>query len=878
MIQNDIFKNADRILGIAYAFQNPLAMLHKIGRRQHNTQSGNMVMDSETPYTFSLDPDKKRNETKVSGYRGIIARRYREVYPHDYSADQISLQLNELDKVVNSYYSQNGDLLGLFSVIGDEVLHLRKDEIVIKFDALMDWNGYINKVDLNVIIGAFMARHGYQMTTRFKWYPPVDNSRLMNQLYSIGLAENHAHMKAAGYITELSWLAFLHTDLTNRSLDTFVQKGGLGDLRDQYATDELNYLLCATKCLRIMLETYLPEKERMFRNLLYDQKDDFKQMDEVRANQELQLFRKHLLSYILSSHGKYQTSIQEGQSLYNRVHDYFLSSNLPKWQAEMMSERSFWQQCFQLYARLDVNTDKDFRILLNMYLVCSNYIKQKLIQSNRGSGFDRFTDVEELKSIFLKSDRELRASNLDSIFSKYAQSGNLKKIELRVTPFDSASGYVRQIKLLQRAQNSVYKGLPSQNCQADFGLIVHFIKDEQLHGKKMSRSEYYRAYLESVRKQMRVLESFMTSPSYRDYQPYVVGMDTANLERDNPPELFGELYRHGQLIKGLQNFHFTYHVGESYNTLLDGMRHIFEVVFRLHFEDGDRLGHALALGQDVNGYYQTKRQLLITNQQSFLDDIAWMYWLCRFEKDEKFLPYLTGLFEDFSIWLKEIYQEPITLKDYVDFYCLRGTSLDYLVEKVYGVEFLKSLNDLKSISPAKRWKMQVLFDEKFIDKNNSAICDAVFNVRAVKLYYCYEHNVRAFEHGQDTITVQIKEPLLKLIQTVQQHLRIYLLEKGIAIEANPTSNAKISIEKYYAELQFLNLNRKGLSDDGTVDFPLSINTDDGAIFQTMLPYEYALVGKSLMIAGESPERVYSYLAYLQRSSISQSFILDRDKN
>ena len=44
----------------------------------------------------------------------------------------------------------------------------------------------------------------------------------------------------------------------------------------------------------------------------------------------------------------------------------------------------------------------------------------------------------------------------------------------------------------------------------------------------------------------------------------------------------------------------TYHVGEDFLDILDGLRAIDEAILFLNLRCGDRLGHALALGVDID--------------------------------------------------------------------------------------------------------------------------------------------------------------------------------------------------------------------------------------------------------------------------------------
>lgn len=920
MIDNVTYKNADRILGAAYTYLDPIVALRR-------ARSSNRRITE-----FSLTHTDSFIGTQDENFCSVLLRNYRTVYPNDYSSDQIELQLNDLEQQIKSHYPKQDDLMGLFPIISGQLFTLKYGTIRVCFDRIFDWIGYINKLDLNVFMGAFMAVERIEPSDEFNWYPEIDNERLKRQLASeIGLAENHAHMKAAGYILEISWLKFIHSSITSQSDLDYIKSYGLGKLNDVYPEQKLRAFLRSVRFLRILLDTYVGHNPKYYEAKIKSQnsglnqdadskqKSDLKRTVSLECFADLKDFREFLYKQAISLKLT-NDRVKESQQLFEYAHKRQNSNSEYIWEKEIIGEQIFWKKCFESY----LSTEKDnpfFRRILNLYLVCSNYVKHSLIQSNRGSGFDRFTDAENLKSVFLGNDSKAIHANLESVFKKYLQSGPVTKLELRISPKVSADEYVAQIKELKEAYervsgkplanvdkcatqiqklNSVYRNLNGKTLdelvtqtkkigkvskslsnqmfgEMRIGLIIHFIKEHRKQvNENQSRRNFYADYQQAIMRQSQTLQLFMTSPKYRSYQKYVVGIDTANLERENPPELFGDVYRMGYALKKQHNFHFTYHVGESYNTLMDGLRHIFEVVFRLNFSNGDRLGHALALGQDVNHYYTVKRNVVITDRQSFLDDIAWIYWMIKQDSnaDKGDLAYLNELFNESSMWFEEIFENILTLHDYVDFYCLRGTNFEYLLNDVYHVNMLKNLSDIKLIKADRRKQIRARFDQQFIDVTSSEICNAVFNVNAMRLYACYELNPEVFKRGREPITVLVTPILLQLIEDTQKNLCSYLMKKNVFIEANPSSNTKISIAKHYEDLQFLKLNQYGLLPDDTVDFPLSINTDDSAIFQTMLPYEYALIGKALIDSGNNVERVYAYLAYLQKASVEQSFIED----
>ena len=69
----------------------------------------------------------------------------------------------------------------------------------------------------------------------------------------------------------------------------------------------------------------------------------------------------------------------------------------------------------------------------------------------------------------------------------------------------------------------------------------------------------------------------------------------------------------------------TYHVGEDNQDILDGLRAIDEAIFFLNLDFGDRLGHAIALGVDVEKWYANRNYTVHMRRQDYLDNIVWLY-------------------------------------------------------------------------------------------------------------------------------------------------------------------------------------------------------------------------------------------------------------
>ena len=116
----------------------------------------------------------------------------------------------------------------------------------------------------------------------------------------------------------------------------------------------------------------------------------------------------------------------------------------------------------------------------------------------------------------------------------------------------------------------------------------------------------------------------------RDYPEYgkrVVAIDACSQEIGCRPEVFACAFRllknhvtpfpTGMETSELPQLKISYHVGEDFLDVVDGLRAIDEAIVFLNLKCGDRLGHALALGVDVEEWYQSKSYRIMINKMRF---------------------------------------------------------------------------------------------------------------------------------------------------------------------------------------------------------------------------------------------------------------------
>ena len=98
--------------------------------------------------------------------------------------------------------------------------------------------------------------------------------------------------------------------------------------------------------------------------------------------------------------------------------------------------------------------------------------------------------------------------------------------------------------------------------------------------------------------------------------------------------------------KGLR-LQLTYHAGEDFLDIIDGLRAIDEAIIFCGLERGCRIGHALALGINPQDYYEYKNQKIILTKQVLLDE------MCIRDR------YIIFLMLYWHIYIKDIVKKPV---------------------------------------------------------------------------------------------------------------------------------------------------------------------------------------------------------------------------
>lgn len=510
------------------------------------------------------------------------------------------------------------------------------------------------------------------------------------------------------------------------------------------------------------------------------------------------------------------------------------------------------------------------------YLVLKQKVRNEITQTNGTVGFENFAVYTKRKSVYNNEDRMIETAVFESI-----GKGNIKCLEIRVSPgksaYDNALGIQKVSQVIKRKKDQFPK--------FDYYYVFHFPKspDEPL-GK---REEFDRLRCRHYRKRQE-LEQMAQGiacfrENWREQASQVLGIDACAQEIGCRPEVFASIFRfladhRVENIQGTEKVHqlrMTYHVGEDFLDVVDGLRAVNEAVLFLNLRCGDRIGHGTVLGIDVKGWYEFKKNTIVLSRQDYLDNVVWLYHKLVEYKIEGFDNLREQLRQEFHIRFAEIYlqtehgnREGIgsDIDSYYEAWKLRGDAPELYMTKRF---------DKSQAWPEREWMINRRLSEKPENRNLN---------KAVELYYLYHYDWDVRMNGEKKIEKYVLPYYVEGVEAVQKAMQREFASRGVGIEANPSSNYAISTIQDYSEHPIVKLYNKDLTWDREQirecpQINISINTDDKGVFHTSLENEYALMACAVESKRDAKgnriydrQMVYQWLDNIREMGNMQSFM------
>lgn len=799
----------------------------------------------------------------------------------------------------------------------------------------------------------------------FFWKPVIGHNNVaLNRLVAKGVAENHFHLKGSAPHFFLSWISLMNqvnskvfdkifTEYDERKLQRKRVYGintaneGLANLWRQAA---LVRLFLYTKLTDQYIEfgkVYLTKETLLTFCKEEEQESLIKKLNsEDEKNVLLDVYRSYLKSgaeidirkrfaekkviellknsdLLLEYSGIIQKNIDFFKwNISGEKHDYmlcksYLLCNTENGINEVISgERWF---LYTVYLHL-FRHDKEWLGYFNLfyyYLVIKTHIHMELTQSNGAVGFHNFLVYQNRKEDFIEGtcleQPFLKMAVRDTILNQHICS-----LEARITPKETIEGMQAAIRNYDRnvcAEIVKKDGTPDYELidqfKAQYFYTIHFIKEADTLEKWVCRHYKKRSEVEKQARAIWGLKERGVEEGERIY-----GIDAASEEIMCRPEVFSQAFRY---LKNFSTFvdsrelltkdkykrvpiRATYHAGEDFLDIADGLRAIEEAICYLNLNCGDRLGHALALGVNVDEWYEKKNYRILISKQEYLDNLVWLHARIRkmnISGCEDAVHYIEKRFDEY---FGEIYRNHISTAECKS---VANMASEYFSKRkiVHGYNcehFSFGINEYYDA-----WKLRgdnpEMYKEGFFKPHSIAIdewdyhgINRVFpgNYRiryvpeAAFLYYAYHYNEEVKETGRQIVEIRINQSIISAVKKVQKAMQKEIAKAGIGIETNPSSNFQIGTFKRYDKHPIVQWYNAGLTYDKEIlnDCPqlqVSINTDDQGVFSTSLENEYAYLALALEKCKDEKGNclyprsfVLAWLDTIRKMGLAQSFKAD----
>lgn len=774
-------------------------------------------------------PNKVFKNLFLSKYRRYSGNQLNSLF--DITNDDWTIKLISQDKIIKTVFN-------LLYSLTEKVLTRCKGKPICKYDNYLRWHKATEPIGEDILVTNYMAfkdckqKQLRKKNKYFLGYPYLlTNKKELSPIFANGLSELHSHLKGSSLIFTLNWLAVMN----HPKACTYELFKDITNMENAYQKMMMAAFIRAIlfKCVNSIENEVFEEKVLEWLNL-----NDKLEIDGDRVS-SLENFAELM-------------RIDYGDELDYAIPKHLAENIKNKCDSRkcLVGERKLLYLCFSKVYRNE--TSQTFNTLFYVYLIIKSQFRLAMIQINSVIGFENFQYYDEKKSIFLKSleNNDVYKNALIEIGVKLPiQQTNVNYIEYRIAPGDTVAE-------LQDTINKANSYLSKQNkcCY-----IVHFIKKSEDDADFACRNYNVRGEIET---QANNLIAYKVECDALKEECLIKGIDAANSEFYCRPEVFGPVFRKLR-DKG---FKITYHVGEDFYDIVDGLRAIDEAMIFLNLQKGDRIGHGTALGLDVNKYYGGIFRTVVMPKQVLLDNVAWLLYKideCHLycSCDCELYNFLKKQYDELY---KEIFEETygvVTLHTYHNFWLLRGDD-----PNVYETEMI---------------------EDEFQLNNAEEVRNARTDNLACTVYHTYHYDSDVKERGNESMECKIDKKYIhsfvRVLSKIQEKMQREVAEKGIHIECNPTSNLRIGNIEKYSEHPIVKFHGKGLTLCKSIcckpNISVSINTDDAGIFATSLEKEYTLMAVALSKEVDekghkkySERRIMKWLDNIRQEAIKHQFL------
>lgn len=765
-----------------------------------------------------------------------------------------------------------------------DCLHVQNGKVYFQVERLDDWQSVSFACGEDLFVAALLADmnrdFGYEPRD-FQWdYILKSDFYLLNNLiFQNKIVENHYHLGGSAPYVDLSWIYLMnHPFGQTRRWEKFKDKSaesmylGSFSLRESHQSDMEN-LVKAAAYLRVKLfECCVLENGNVVSHDIIGDIDTLLkgygvlQADELQPAIEAYRYRSDCIRFGT----KVDYAIRGFRVFEDEKNNY-------------ISGERYLNYCCLRYIFGHPKSSL-VQVLFYFYLLVRHHFNKEFIQANNKTGFQNFKEYNDRKSELIKG------TSYEKMALNIAIQGNieenfLEQLEVRIKPeessnilsqiikWDDSNAFYRssRISLFDRIfPNGLTERGPRKygDGTESFFYVLHFIKNRKnsWFSKDENRIEIKKTFGKEKYSVVRQCREFDKRETYRrqaetlkemrdqndDVCKRIFGIDAASNEVNFRPENFGTVFRFLSSSRIRQDVPWkrkipdlrkTYHVGEDFYDIVDGLRAIDEALLFLELSQGDRIGHGVALGIDVDKWYE-RHPVIALPLQNKIDNIAWIRYKIREYGLTVPTYYSNKLKSDFDKLYMELYGESSPgLLAYMEAWQLRGDDPQCYASIRPQKDCLTGFSawDKARVRDKQKYRNLVLNQESLESSLEMEIhcgkkVETVYNI-----YHRYHFDEELKRRAFKRMEYEFDKEYIAIVKQLQLKMRSFVTEKGIAIESCPSSNFLISNLDTFAEVPTFQLFPLRESHNSFRRLNVCINTDDQGIFYTSLVKEYTLL-------------------------------------
>lgn len=727
----------------------------------------------------------------------------------------------ELERTtIDEDHNLTPDIFNVIFRFSSEMLRLHNREPLVKFNHLFRWREVTLNIGEDLLVAAY---HAYKNRNKpfkrdledayldtevdgidFCAWPTIlhnDNPNLKYLFLKLRLTELHSHLYASTDNFSISWVA-----LMNRIKERKDDFDKIGKIQDEsrykiLSRDLYSYVILAGS-IRLNLWRKINGRESFISTNLNEIEDN---MDKIAEDLQNEIFKEY--------HGEERLD--------------YVSFDKVSPLGVIGGERKF---LYCVLRRILSDDDGAISFLFYRYLLAKNKLRSFLVQVNSNKGFANFKRFQDLKTVFLKGKYATLVSRL--AVWEASEFNYTDSFETRIAPannFQEAKDWITfEVKNISQPYSDKEKA-----NEPEWSFLFHFIKrPENIISADIMRDGVVR---KKVRLQSVILKNLLSPELWQSAGQSCLsrlkGIDAASSEIGCRPEIFSQAFRY---LKDA-GYAATFHAGEDFYDIADGLRAIQEAIDFLGLEAGDRIGHALALGLDSDEFYRERHNYIALPVQWMLDNVVWLYFKSR-EANVVMEPgtehFLLSIFR--SLVRRIGYEErnsedKIEITDYYQSMKLRGDAPEIYVGK--------DVTTRRGVSQS--WCHYDRIDSSEVVEIRR------WNDKSKELFWSYLRDDKIRKRGVKIASFQVPSGYPKLIRDIQEEMIKDISKRQLGIECCPSSNYKIGYFKRYDQhpiFRFFPINEERTH----YPLPVTVNTDDLGVFSTSLPNEFSLLTLALM--------------------------------